>query len=116
VPKILEPSQTARHRLFAEGVPMIRHLTGLSDRSARSGIGLLMKEAKDDAARVLEIIRRAIDLRPIDPMAWLRAAVKAEPKRHLPADIMEAFLAAERDAADGRQCIDGQGEALRDVA
>jgi hypothetical protein len=75
------PPQTVRRRLFGEGVQIIRGLTGLDDRAARTVIGLLLRDARDDALRVLEAIQRAGALQPGEAISWLRAAVKAQTKR-----------------------------------
>lgn len=65
-----------REQLWSEGLSLLRSLTGQSDRAARGAMGKLVRDAKDDCARVFNALWDASDMRPIDPMAWLTAAVK----------------------------------------
>ena len=69
--------RSARDELWQHGKLIIRNLTGVSASSAGSLLGSLLKDAGDDCARVLAILREAEDLRPLDPAAWLKAAAKA---------------------------------------
>jgi hypothetical protein len=82
-PDIPDPKQA----LFHEGVSIFRDLTGQSDASTRSQIGTLRRDSGDDCGVVLSALRQAAKLRPADPMAWLKAAVRSRkqtrPVRHV---------------------------------
>lgn len=77
----------ARSRLWAEGVPVLRGLIGKSEGQARALLGRLLRTAGDDCAVLLAVIHDAADLRPVDPVAWLTAAVQA---RSSPAQTVSA--------------------------
>jgi hypothetical protein len=64
-----------RDQLWTDGLPIIQALTGRSEKSCRTFLGKLLKEARDDCARTLQALREAASLRPADPPAWLKAAV-----------------------------------------
>lgn len=83
---------TPRDQLWAEGLVILRGLTGQSDRAARSFMGRLCKLARDDCAAVFNALWAAGDARPIDPQAWLVAAVAPRAKACNP------FLDPEFDA------------------
>ncbi|MDR3534004.1 MAG: DUF1376 domain-containing protein [Rhodopila sp.] len=70
-----------RDEIFREGVAIVRDLTGMTDGSARSFIGGLLKDRKDDCAPVLAAIRAAKDGRPLDPKAWITRACKPRQER-----------------------------------
>jgi len=71
-----EPAHDVRTELFRSGLSDLRSLTGQADGQSRRLIGLLLRDARDDAARVLTAIQQARDLRPAEPIAWLKAACK----------------------------------------
>lgn len=64
-----------RDELWDRGPELIELLTGKPPVAARSLLGKLLKMAKDDCAVVLAALQRAIDHRPVDPVAWLSQAV-----------------------------------------
>lgn len=68
--------QGVRQRLFSDGVPALRRLTGKTDGAVRGMIGKLCQDANDDCARVLAKIQEAEDVEPADPFPWLRNAVR----------------------------------------
>jgi hypothetical protein len=63
-----------RETLWRDGIPIMRNLTGWPDGKTRSFLGSLLKSTNDNCARVYRVIREADDLRPADPVAWLKAA------------------------------------------
>lgn len=73
-----------RDRLWREGLPIIRDLTGLSESQARAFLGGLVKRAADDCSRVFRVVQEAGSLRPIDPKGWLTKAA-SPPAGHLQA-------------------------------
>ena len=73
----------ARSQLWTEGVPILRGLTGLTDPRARSLLGRLLADARDDCAVVFNALWEANDARPLDPTAWLRAAVRPKHRQSL---------------------------------
>jgi hypothetical protein len=72
----LLPLLDARDALWQDGLPILRRLTGKPDGAARALLGKLLRESRDDCARVLAVLHRAADTRPVDPVPWLTEAVK----------------------------------------
>lgn len=66
-----------RTEMFRRGLAMLRGLTGLPDVAARRLLGRLDNYAKKDCSKVLRALDAAVDLRPISPVDWLSAAVRA---------------------------------------
>lgn len=64
-----------RHELWGEGVPVLVSF-GIVERTARGMIGRWLKLCGDDAARLLGVIRRAQELRVVDPVPWVTMAIK----------------------------------------
>lgn len=62
-------------KIFAFGVPLLT-AAGISDRNARSMLGLMRKQHGDDA--VSSALDRCAEERPLEPVAWLQAALKVE--------------------------------------
>lgn len=62
----------AKERVYAFGVPLLT-AAGVSDRNARSMLGGLCKANTDEA--VAEAIDRCAIEKPIEPVAWLQAAL-----------------------------------------
>jgi hypothetical protein len=54
-------------------------LTGKPDAAARSLIGKWLRDAKDDARKVLRTIEDAQEQNAAEPVAWIEAALKARP-------------------------------------
>ncbi len=65
-----------RTQLFREGVPILTGLTGKPTASARPLIGKWLKSSRDDCRRVLRVLEDARDANPIDPVAWIEAALR----------------------------------------
>jgi uncharacterized protein YdaU (DUF1376 family) len=65
-----------RDQLWEDGLPLLRALTGKPDGASRTLLGKLLRDARDDCARMLAALREAADARPIDPVSWLTEAVK----------------------------------------
>ncbi len=65
----------ARTRLWQDGRPILRDLTGETERTCGSFIGGLVKLAKDDCELVLRVLREAEARRPVDPKAWITAGI-----------------------------------------
>lgn len=70
-------AEDIRTRLWAEGRPIIRTLTGKSYMQAGIVLGRLLRDARDDCALLLAALRDALDLRPVEPMPWLVATVRS---------------------------------------
>lgn len=74
--------RSARSILFGEGVPRLVQMSGKSDKSARSYIGLLLTQMRDDAAFVSASIATAHtrwtvrDTELADPIAWITGQIK----------------------------------------
>lgn len=65
-------------QIFALGVPLLT-AANVSDRNARSMLGLMRKTHGD--AAVLDALQRCAETRPIEPVAWLQASLKRAPPR-----------------------------------
>ena len=74
----------ARSMLWREGVPILMHLTGKPSSACRSVLGRMLRDLRDDCARLLMILQQAGEMRPADPMAWLTAATQDRPKTPSP--------------------------------
>jgi len=72
-----------RQKLFREGTPIIRRLTGLDERRSRQLVGGLLKQTGDNCPIVWNAISSADELCPADPVGWLYAAAKPKKKRGL---------------------------------
>ena len=71
----IDPILPVRDRLWGEGMPIIRQITGKSESQCRALLGRWLRTAKDDCARLLAVLRDAESLRPIDPIPWVERAV-----------------------------------------
>lgn len=71
-----------RDQIWTEGVTILRRLTGQADRPARAALGRLLRTSGDDCAKVFNVLWDATDARPVDPMAWLVAALRPEKRRN----------------------------------
>jgi hypothetical protein len=60
--------------IFGLGVPMLV-VAGLTDRQSRSMLGLFRKQHTD--AEVIGAIQRCASEKPIEPVAWLQAALRS---------------------------------------
>lgn len=67
-----------RAQLFRDGVPIVVRLTGKPAASARPLIGKWLKSSRDDCRRVLRVLEDARDANPIDPVAWIEAALRGQ--------------------------------------
>lgn len=72
-----------RTELFREGLASLSRQTGKPESRLRGLVGGWLKDAKDDARLVLTKIRQAEADRILDPVPWVREALKAStaPKR-----------------------------------
>lgn len=68
------PPPSAKDRIFALGLPLLT-AAGVVDRNARSMLGMLSKRHGEDA--VADAIDRCAHAQPVEPVAWLQAALKA---------------------------------------
>jgi Helix-turn-helix domain len=69
-----------RRELFGEGLAIVRALTGKPDGASRALLGRFCKQASDDCARVLDVLRRAADHRPVDPVSFVFGALNPKPR------------------------------------
>lgn len=89
---------SAREALWGNGVTALIAL-GVSETRAKPMIGRWLKDAGDDFERVLRAISRARSEAPIDPIAWITAALKAEGGKNGKPENLSA--AARRLAEEG---------------
>ena len=75
VPAAVEPDDV-RTQLFREGLATLRHISGKTDAQSRSLLGRWLRDARDDAARLLSLLRQAEDMRCADPIAWISASLR----------------------------------------
>lgn len=68
-----------RERLFRQGLASVSEMTGKPVGPARSLIGRWLRDARDDARRVLRTIEDAQEQNAAEPVAWIEAALKARP-------------------------------------
>jgi uncharacterized protein YdaU (DUF1376 family) len=75
---ISEPSvKTARQILWADGLPILKLLTGKSDGSCRGLLGQMLKDARDDCSRVMSILHEGHSMHPLaNASAWLTEAAR----------------------------------------
>ncbi len=65
-----------RTQLFREGLATLRRISGKTDAQSRSLLGRWLRDARDDAARLLSLLRQAEDTRCADPIAWISASLR----------------------------------------
>jgi hypothetical protein len=81
-----------RDVLWRDGLPIVQTLTGMPQSKARSLLGSLLKSTNDDCARVYRVLREAHDLRPVAPVAWIKAACNdGRPKGRLADSLAGIF-------------------------
>jgi len=81
----------ARQQLWSEGLPALVAM-GVSEKQARPIIGRWLKDAADDALRVLGAIQRAREHAPMDPIPWINAGFqKIKSKRETSNDRTTAL-------------------------
>lgn len=66
----------ARADLFSCGLSDLSKLTGKPASACRSLVGKWLNHARDDAARVRSSIRKAVEIRPADPVAWIVGSLR----------------------------------------
>ena len=70
------PPDPARDALWSAGLHDLASLTGLRNAAARRLLGRLCGAAKQDHAAISELVARAVELRPDDPVPWLIAGAR----------------------------------------
>lgn len=68
-----------RERLFRQGLASVSQMTGKPAGPTRSLLGRWLRDAKDDARKVLRTIEDAQEQNAADPVAWIEAALKGRP-------------------------------------
>jgi uncharacterized protein YdaU (DUF1376 family) len=94
--------------IFGLGVPLLT-AANVSDRNARSMLGMFRKQHGD--AAVIDALQRCASEKPMQPVPWLQAALKAKPPGSKPArtSATERQIAT-MDALTGRSRNDGPTE------
>lgn len=93
------PIVDARAELWGEGLSLLRGLTGKPEGPCRALLGKLVKSTRDDCPAVMRALREAVDIRPVEPVAWLTRAVQAatiNPDQRIMAALMNADEENER--------------------
>lgn len=65
-------AEDIRTQAWREGAEAIRMLTGKSDSQARFMVTKMLRDAKDDCALFIAVVREALDFRPVEPISWMR--------------------------------------------
>ena len=78
----VSPPSNVRKALFDEGIPILSALTGKTEAAVRPLLGKFAKQAKDDHAGLLKILRAAARERPVEPVSWISRCIvhQASPK------------------------------------
>ena len=97
------PASDPSEVIFGLGVPLLT-AAGVSERNARSMLGL-MRKMNGDAA-VMDAISRCADHKPVEPVAWLQATLKSANGPNKPCKA-EALMASNIAAA--KRFIEGIG-------
>lgn len=104
-----------RQQLWSEGLPALIAM-GVSEKQARPVIGRWLRDADDDALRVLGAIQRAREHAPMDPIPWITAGfAKIKSRRETSNDrtaaLTNALGPSLYDLAEqrGRAGADGPG-------
>jgi hypothetical protein len=64
-----------RAMLWSNGPMVLQAMTGKPDGQVRKLIGRWLADLGDDCAALSDILARAVEERPVDPLAWISAAV-----------------------------------------
>lgn len=75
-PKPVKPVDPARAALWSRGLYNLASLLGKRDAQCRAFLGRLEKAAKGDLAALSELLERAVQARPDDPIPWLVAGAR----------------------------------------
>jgi len=80
---------TAKQELWAKGPELLTAL-GVSSNKARTLIGHWLRDTGDDSAMVLDVIKRAAQQKPFDPIPWItRGLVGSRPAKDQPSRYMQ---------------------------
>ncbi len=71
----------ARHRLWHDGLALLRAITGKPERGARALMGKLLAASQDDPVRVLRVLRDGHNEILDDPVPWLLEGCKPPGER-----------------------------------
>ena len=97
----------AKHELWGESLPILEDL-GIPLRRARPLVGRWMRDIRDDAAGLLEILRRARAEKPQEPISWIARAIPAQARaRASPTGRGGGFVAALIERHEENQHDDG---------
>lgn len=69
-----------RERLFRQGLASLRQLTGKNESAARALLGRWLRDARDDARKVMRAIEDAQEQQVAEPVAWIEAALRGAVK------------------------------------
>jgi uncharacterized protein YdaU (DUF1376 family) len=72
-------SPDARTLLFRNGLSELAALTGRPETKLRGVLGKWLRDADDDALRILALIAKAKQDRPADPIAWIEGHFRRKP-------------------------------------
>lgn len=67
----------ARDEAWTRSVDTLERLTGKTKPQAKSLIGRWLRDCRDDCAALNAIIATAAEQRPVDPVSWITASVRA---------------------------------------
>jgi hypothetical protein len=95
--------------IFGRGIPLLTS-AGVSDRNARSMLGLMRKQHGDPA--VVDALQRCADEAPLEPVAWLQKALKVRPDGGARVSGRDAARAAKAAQAEAEFLGYGPGRTI----
>jgi hypothetical protein len=88
-----------RAQLWAEGKRILRALAGSPPNRVAALVGRWLRDMGDDCAALLAVLRDAEATRPVEPIAWIAAAVEVRASR-VPATVAAPRPGAPRSGLD----------------
>lgn len=97
------PAKSARDIMWADGLPILKFVTGKSDSGCRSLLGKMLRETKNDCSRVMSILHEAQSMHPLGQAeAWLMEAARGRDRRlREPVSRLDGLMEFQ-DALEGR--------------
>lgn len=71
------PNDDVRLHLFKHGLVFLQKATGRPERSTRALMGKWLKMLHDDAACLLAVLGECAAFKPVEPVSWVEAKVRA---------------------------------------
>ena len=101
----LSSLRDARAALFRDGLAALVRMTGLMEKRARSLLGKLLKQSKDDCVGLLAILREAERDQPADPVSWIVKCVEHRVAPKAVRGVLGSLVAERRAEADAEMRV-----------